>query len=144
MTEKRNAPKRGARSTKLAGDVGGQIKVLKVSNQYIAKLRREVRRAGLFLRDTTGRTQRETLLGVLQYLGRRGLNTLEGVGLGFYRIATRVQELQEAGYRIDSYRERVEGPDGLVHCQIARYVLLPGRRTDSADPQGSFDLGEQP
>lgn len=115
-----------------------QIKVLKCSNQYIAKLRREVRRAGLFLRDTTGRSQRETLLGVLQYLGGRGLNTLEGVGLGFYRIATRVQELQEAGYSIDSCPERVEGPDGLVHCRIARYVLC-GRRPDA---QGKLDLGE--
>jgi len=136
---KRNASgKGGARPTKLAGGVGGQIKVLKCSNQYIAKLRREVRRAGLFLRDTTGRSQRETLLGVLQYLGGRGLNTLEGVGLGFYRIATRVQELQEAGYQVESHPERVEGPDGLVHCRIARYVFS-GRQSD---PQGQLDLGE--
>jgi hypothetical protein len=138
-SRKRNASdKGGARPTKLAGGVGGQVKVLKCSNQYIAKLRREVRRAGLFLRDTTGRSQRETLLGVLQYLGGRGLNTLEGVGLGFYRIATRVQELQEAGYRVESHPERVEGPDGLVHCRIARYVFS-GRQPD---PQGQLDLGE--
>lgn len=79
-----------------------------------------MRRAGLFLRDTTGRSQRETLLGVLQYLGGHGLNTLEGVDLGFYRIATRVQELQEAGYSIDSCPERVEGPDGLVQLRPLR------------------------
>jgi hypothetical protein len=135
---KRNASgKGGARPTKLAGGVGGQIKVLKCSNQYIAKLRREVRRAGLFLRDTTGRTQRETLLSVLQYLGGRGLNTPEAVGLGFYRVATRVQELQEAGYLIASHPERIEGPDGLVHCRIARYVFN-GRQVDA---QGKLDLG---
>lgn len=137
-SRKRNASgKGGARPTKLAGGVGGQIKVLKCSNQYIAKLRREVRQAGLFLRDTTGRSQRETLLAILQFLGGRGLNTLEGVGLGFYRIATRVQELQEAGYLIISYPERVEGPDGLVHCRVARYSLI-GRQ---ADAQGNLDLG---
>lgn len=140
-SRKRNASgKGGARSTKLAGGVGGQIKVLNCSNQYIAKLRREVRRAGLFLRDTTGKSQRETLLGVLQYLGGRGLNTLEGVGLGFYRIATRVQELQEAGYAIVSIPERVEGPDGLIHCRIARYVLRAGSRQSGV--QGELDLGE--
>jgi hypothetical protein len=137
-SRKRNAPREGgARPTKLAGGVGGNIKVLKCSNQYISKLRREVRRAGLFLRDTTGRSQRETLLAILQYLGGRGLNTLEGVGLGFYRIATRVQELQEAGYLITSQPERVEGPDGLVHCRIARYAF-GGRQPDA---QGKLDLG---
>lgn len=138
MPRKQNASgKGGARPTKLAGGVGGNIKVLKCSNQYIAKLRREVRQAGLFLRDTTGRSQRETLLAILQFLGGRGLNTLEGVGLGFYRIATRVQELQEAGYLITSQPERVEGPDGLVHCRIARYAF-GGRQ---ADAQGKLDLG---
>lgn len=138
-SRKRNAPREeGARSTQLGGGMGGQSKVLKCSNQYIARLRREVRRAGLFLRDTTGRTQRETLLSVLQYLGRRGLNTPEAVGLGFYRVATRVQELQDAGYLIDSHPERIEGPDGLVHCRIARYVFSGCQ----SDVQGQLDLGE--
>jgi hypothetical protein len=138
-SRKRKAPLAGGvSSTQLAGGVGGQIKVLKCSNQYIAKLRREVHRAGLFLRDTTGRTQRETLLSVLQYLGGRGLNTPEAVGMGFYRVATRVQELQEAGYLIASYPERIEGPDGLVHCRIARYFF----RGLQADAQGKLDLGE--
>ncbi|NVD74536.1 hypothetical protein HUX88_29050 [Duganella sp. BJB1802] len=138
-SKKQNASdKGGARPTKLAGGVGGQIKVLKCSDQYISKLRREVRKAGLFLRDTTGRSQREALLNILQYLGGRGLNTPEAVGLGVYRVATRVHELQEAGYLITSHPERIEGPDGLVHCRIARYVFSGVK----ADAQGKLDLGE--
>lgn len=74
---------------------------------------------------------------MLQYLGGRGLNTWEGVGLGFYRIATRVQELQKAGYLITSHPEYVEGPDGLVHCRIARYIF--GKHQDDAQGKLDFD-----
>lgn len=117
-----------------------QKKHLFCGTEHISKLRRELESVGLGLLDTSGRTQCETLLRVLQYLGPRGINTPEGVGCGFYRIATRIQELEEQGWRIASNRERLIGADGLAHRGIARYVLL-GLRADFIDPQGSLDLG---
>lgn len=106
--------------------------------QHISRLRRELKSQGLNLRNVAGVTQRQTLLLILQYLGPRGLNTLEAVGLGFYRIATRIQELEEAdGWLIASQRERLIGADGLLHSGIARYVLI-GRRADYVVVQGSL------
>jgi hypothetical protein len=138
---KQNASgKGGAHITKLAGGVKAKKKVFFCGVKHISKLRRELQAAGLGLRDTSGRTQCETLLRVLQYLGPRGINTPEGVGCGFYRIATRIQELESSGWMIASYRERMTGADGLQHDGIARYSLL-GRRADVADPQGALDLG---
>ena len=117
-----------------------QKKPLSCGNNHISKLRRELQSAGLALRDTSGSSQCETLMRVLQYLGPRGINTPEGVGCGFYRIATRIQELEAAGWLIASNRERLVGADGLVHSGIARYCML-GRRSDFIDAQGSLDLG---
>ena len=130
----------GAKFTKLAGGVNGQRKVLKCSTHHISRLRRELQIQGLTLRDTSGKTQCDTLLRVLQYVGDRGINTLEGMGLGFYRIATRIQELEALGWMIDSQRERVVGADGLSHVGVARYVLR-GLLVTRIDPQGSLDLG---
>ncbi|MBV8635978.1 MAG: hypothetical protein JO002_15890 [Burkholderiaceae bacterium] len=107
---------------------------------HISKLRDELQRAGLELCETSGRTQCETLLCVLQYLGSRGINTLEGVGCGYYRIATRIQELEESGWLIMSSREKVVGADGLTHNGIARYSLLG--RIGGVALQGSLDFGE--
>lgn len=111
-----------------------QSKVFRCGVQHISKLRRELEANGLALRDTSGASQCSTLLRVLQYLGERGINTPEGVGCGFYRIATRVQELEAAGWLIASHRESIVGADGLSHIGIARYVLL-GRRRESLPPQ---------
>lgn len=131
----------GADFTKLIGGVRGKTKkIFRCGVQHTSKLRKELQANGLALGDTSGRTQFVTLLRVLQYLGDRGINTPEGVACGFYRIATRVQELEEAGWRIASIRERIVGADGLEHSGVARYVLI-GRRTDFIDPQGSLDLG---
>lgn len=140
-TKQNAANKGGAKSPKLAGRRDKkQNKVFYCGVQHISKIRRELQGKGLYLRDTSGRTQCETLLRVLQYLGQRGINTPEGVGCGFYRIATRIQELEAAGWLITSYRERMVGADGLEHVGIARYVLR-GRRADLIDPQGYLDLG---
>jgi len=117
-----------------------QKKHLFCGTVHISRLRRKLESAGLGLRDTSGRTQCETLLRVLQYLGPCGINTPEGVGLGFARIATRVFDLEIKGWRIDTLREDVITVDGLKHKGIARYVLI-GRRSDFIDPQGSLDLG---
>ncbi|MCE3606925.1 helix-turn-helix domain-containing protein [Massilia sp. P8910] len=139
--QKKNASRGGDEITQLAGGVKAKKKDFFCGVKHISKLRRELHGAGLALRDTSGRTQCETLLRVLQYLGPRGINTPEGVGCGFYRIATRVQELEERGWLIASYRERIVGADGLAHRGIARYTLL-GRAVDRAPaPQGVLDLG---
>lgn len=133
----------GAEVTELAGGVTEQNKAFRCGVQHISKLRRELERKGLALRDTSGRTQCETLLRVLQYLGDRGMNTPEGVGCGFYRIATRVQELEAKGWIIASRRESIIGADGLVHVGIARYVLI-GREDELAAKQGELALEVQP
>lgn len=139
--KKQNAsPEEGAQLTKLAGSVKAKRKVFLCGVQHISKLRREVQRQGLELRNTTGKTQCETLLRVLEYLSERGLNTPEGVGIGYYRIATRIQELEAEGWHVASQRESLIGADGLYHIGISRYVLI-GRRADFIDPQGCLDLG---
>jgi hypothetical protein len=140
-SRKRNAPGRGRASlSKLAGGGSGQNKILRCGVKHISILRRRIHAAGLSLSSTRTESQLNTLLKVLQHLGEDGLNTPEGVGIGFARIATRVFDLELRGWRIDSLREDVITADGLKHKGIARYVLR-GRRTDFIDPQGSLDLG---
>ena len=114
--------------------------VLLCGVRHLAALRRELAGQGLALRNTRGVTQLQTLVKVLEYLGQRGINTPEGTGLGFYRLATRIGELEEAGYVIASRREAVIGADGLYHVGIARYIML-GRREDGASPQLALNWG---
>lgn len=130
----------GAKFTKVAARVNGQNKVFRCGVNHISKLRREIQAQGLALRNTSGQTQCETLLRTLQYLGDRGLNTPEAVGIGFYRVATRVQELEADGWIIASERESLVGADGMFHAGIARYELI-GRQSCFIDPQGHLDLG---
>ena len=140
---KQNASERGGvQVTELAGGVTVFPKdAFDCSDEHITKLRNEIAAEGLALRDTSGQTQCDTLLRVLQHRGPKGINTPEGVGLGYLRIATRVQELEERGWLIASYRERIIGADGLTHSGIARYCLL-GRAADRASPaQSTLDLG---
>jgi hypothetical protein len=140
--------KRNKKASGQAGfnGVGGEVKatkknkILRCSVHHTSKLRQELQAAGLGLQDTSGPTQCQTLLRVLEYLGTRGINTPEGVACGFYRIATRVQELEEEGWIIDSRRERLLGADGLVHIGVARYVLL-GRRAGFEDRQADLWTG---
>ena len=133
--------KAGIPLSKLAGTGSGQIKVVNCSNSHITRLRKQLRASGLMLSTTKTETQLETLLKILQHRGEAGINTPEGVGIGFARIATRVFDLEMSGWRIDTLREDVITADGLKHCGIARYVLR-GRRTEFVDPQGSLDLGD--
>lgn len=140
-SRKRNAPDRGRASlSKLAGDGSGQNKILRCGVKHISILRRRLHAAGLGLSSTRTDSQLNILLKILQHLGEAGLNTPEGVGIGFARIATRVFDLEQRGWRIDTLREDVVTADGLKHFGIARYVWR-GRRTDFVDPQGSLDLG---
>lgn len=132
----------GVQVTELAGGVTVFPKdTFDCSNEHITKLRNEIAAAGLALRDTSGQTQCDTLLRVLQHRGGKGINTPEGVGLGYLRIATRIQELEERGWRIASYRERILGADGLPHNGIARYCLLGRVVAPPAPAQAAFDLG---
>lgn len=140
-SRKRNAPNMGgARPTKLAGGVGGNSRVVKCSNAHITRLRRQLQSAGLLLTSTKTDSQIDALLKILLYLGDRGINTPEATGCGFARAATRVFDLEQRGWRIDTLREDVITADGLKHKNIARYVLR-GRMVDTPDPQGSLDLG---
>lgn len=88
-----------------------------------ANIRRELQRAGLGLRNAHGVTQRAMLLRVLQYMGARGINTSEAEGCGYHRVATRIQELETEGWKIESRCEAIIGADGLTHVGIVRYVL---------------------
>jgi len=111
---------------------------LRCDDRHIHALRRELRLAGLSLRDTASKTQCQMLVRILTYLGNRGLNTLEAVGLGFYRVATRVQELEAAGYTVATAREAVIGSEGLLHAGVVRYSL----DARSVPMQLSLDLGD--
>jgi hypothetical protein len=122
---------------KLAGGGMAKKKVLRYSNHSINKVAREIRAAGLELRNASGTTQLATLLKVLQLRGRKGLSTPEGTALGYLRLATRIIELRET-WEILTLPENVIGTDGLYHKGVARYVFV-GRRKDTGSPQ--LDLG---
>lgn len=140
MTSKKRkaSGKGGSRPTKLAGGVG-QIQILKCTNAHITRLRRQLQSAGLLLSSTRTDTQIDVLLKILLHLGDRGINTPEATGCGFARAATRVWDLEQRGWRIDTLREDVITADGLKHKGIARYILR-GRQSDAPDPQGRLDL----
>lgn len=137
---KPNSTAKGMPASERSGKVKSNTKVFVCGVKHIGKLRRELQRRGLALSNTSSRTQREMLLRVLQYLGDRGINTPEGVGAGFYRIATRVQELEEEGWLIASRRESLIGADGMLHTGIARYVLI-GKNECGLPAQMGLDLG---
>lgn len=137
----KNAPHEGRASlSKLAGGGSAKRNLFRCGLKHTSKLHKEVKLANLGLRNARGATQLATLLALLKHLGPRGLNTKEGEALGYYRIATRVQELEEDGWHIASLRESILGADGLPHHGIARYVLL-GRVEGFRAPQLTLDLG---
>ncbi|MBC3832255.1 hypothetical protein H8K33_12085 [Undibacterium amnicola] len=139
--KKQNASgKGGVRITKLAGNVKLQGNILRCDTKHISKLRKELAKEGLALLNASGEAQVRTLPKVLRYLGNRGINTKEAEGCGYYRIATRIQELEARNYVIASKRETIIGADGLVHPRIARYVLLS--ENTEPNPQGELDLGD--
>jgi hypothetical protein len=141
---KRNASgKGGDRTTKLAGEVGVLRKAVRCGTKDITRLRHRLHTAGLLLGSTRTDTQIETLLKTLVHLGETGINTPQAVGVGYARVATRVFDLEQQGWRIDTVREDVITADGLKHKGIARYILR-GRRDDLPNPQGSLDLGDAP
>lgn len=114
--------------------------VFACDDRHIRALRRELRNAGLSLHDTTSKTQNQMLVRILKYLGNRGLGTLEAMGIGIYRVATRVQELEAAGFVFAAIRESVRGSEGLLHTGMVRYIFLDKR---SETRQLSLDLGDE-
>lgn len=141
MTElrKEKATGQGGSSNVAGGQAGAttQKKTRYCSDDHISKVVKEIRAAGLQLRSTATDTQQSTLPKVLELRGARGLNTYEGVALGYLRIATRIKELKET-YDIGTIREDVVGPDGLRHIGVARYYLI-GKKVPVAPAQ--TDLG---
>lgn len=113
-------------------------KKLSCGEHDIKTLVRLVHAAGLQLRSTATDTQQATLPKVLEFLGSRGLNTYEGVALGYLRLATRIKELKEI-YDIGTIREDVVGPDGLWHIGVARYYLI-GKKVPAAPVQPELGL----
>jgi hypothetical protein len=108
-----------------------QRKKLSCGDHDIKIFVEEIRAVGLQLRSSAANTQMATLPKVLEYLGTRGLNTYEGVALGYLRIATRIKELKET-YDIGTIREDVIGPDGLWHKGVARYYMIGKKKQPTA------------
>ena len=140
--KKQNAPGEGraSLSKRAAGESVIPKDAFLCDEKHISNLRTELAASGLRLKDASGQTQCDTLLRVLKYLGPRGINTPEGVGQGYLRLATRIHEIEERGWVISSLRERIIGSDGLAHNGIARYCLI-GRAADLKPAQSSLDLG---
>ena len=128
----------GASIAELGGGDKGKSKTLYCGLDHINKKLEEIRIAGLRLRSTSGDTQLATLPKVLAYFGPVGANTYELTAMGYCRAATRIKELKEI-YVIDSVREKVIGPDGMFHINVARYILR-GKRNDMQPVQEPLDL----
>ena len=141
MAQKKQSPrKEGSDVTKLGGGVTQRSNFLHCSHQHIKNILNELSLAGLALGGVNTLTQRVVLLKTLQYLGPRGLNTYEGTAAGYARLATRIQELEEE-WEIESQRETVIGPEGLIHPGVARYVLI-GNHKYMQHPQLHLALEE--
>jgi hypothetical protein len=136
-------PENGAEKfTKLASRVNRKkpyLEPLHCGTEHTNKYRDNVHVAGFGLKNASGTNQRTMLLLWLRHVGSSGINTLEGEACGYLRIATRIQELKERGWKISSQRENVIGADGLFHKRIARYIL-DGRTADFLPVQLDLDF----
>ena len=110
--------------------------VRRIGKAQCDAIRAEIDAAGLALNSSRGADQLATLPKVLSYLGARGLGTVEAEALGYRRIATRVQDLEERGYTIHSARETVITDDELEHPGMARYTLLNEPTTEGGARHG--------
>lgn len=127
---KGNAPGKGGAHPGQPGEPTPAQKIVDCGAESITSVCEELRAAGVGLRASDGRSQLETLVRALKYLGNRGLGTYEGTAAGYCRLATRIFDLKDK-WDIHTLREEVIGPDGLRHKGVARYVLL-GRRKGGA------------
>lgn len=122
------------------GGVHSQNKTVYCDLKYLTKFCDEVRSVGLQLQSTTTSSQCATLLKLLQYLGPRGVGTLEAHAAGYARLAARILDLQET-WEIAAFRENVVDANGHYHQSMARYILI-GRKADRTAPQFRLELDE--
>ncbi len=138
-TKKQNAPgKECVPITERAGRVIKDGKVLCDVN-HINSLTRELQVVGLWLRDASGASQCATLLLLLEYLGPRGLSTPEGHAIGYLRMASRCNDLRNAGHNVFAVRETVIGLDNIEHHGVCRYFLLAAAEDKGAVQPSLFD-----
>ena len=100
------------------------LPIVRIGKKRCDEIRAEVAAAGLSLDSAKGDAQLIMLPRVMRYFGARGLATVEAEALGYRRIATRIQDLEAAGYKFYPAKEHVITDDQLLHPRMARYVLL--------------------
>lgn len=119
--------------------------IVRIGKAACDAIRAEIALAGLRLDSALGDSQLAMLPRVLRYLGARGLGTVEAEALGYRRIATRIQDLEDRGYVIAVPREHVVTDDQLLHPRMARYKLMSSPPGDplglASDPAGGPLLG---
>jgi hypothetical protein len=80
---------------------------------------------GIEVDTTESEAQLIRLGAILRAQGNCGLGSLEGRAAGgFVQLPTRVFELKERGWEINSVREGAWGGDGLWHMGTVRYFLV--------------------
>ncbi|KFX63831.1 hypothetical protein KBK24_0119195 [Burkholderia sp. K24] len=80
---------------------------------------------GIEVDTTESEAQLIRLGAILRAQGPSGLGSIEGRAAGgFVQLPTRVFELRERGWEINSIREGAWGGDGLWHVGTVRYFLM--------------------
>ena len=80
---------------------------------------------GIEVDTTESEAQLIRLGAILRAQGASGLGSIEGRAAGgFVQLPTRVFELRERGWEINSIREGAWGGDGLWHIGTVRYHLI--------------------
>ena len=83
------------------------------------------KRLGIEVDTTESEAQLIRLGAILRAQGASGLGSIEGRAAGgFVQLPTRVFELRERGWEINSIREGAWGGDGLWHIGTVRYHLI--------------------
>lgn len=114
--------------------------IVRIGKKRCDAIRAEIAAAGLTLDSAQGDCQLNTLPKVMRYFGARGLATVEAEALGYRRIATRIQDLEAAGFQFHVAREHVITDDQLLHQRMARYHLLHDPVGESANSAPGAEL----
>ncbi|MBN3788306.1 helix-turn-helix domain-containing protein [Burkholderia sp. Ac-20353] len=92
---------------------------------HFKALRCHWKQLGIEVDTTESEAQLIRLGAILRAHGSRGLGSLEGRAAGgFVQLPTRIFELKERGWKIESVREGAWGGDGLWHVGTVRYFLI--------------------
>ena len=96
----------------------------KIENHF-KTLRRYWKNLGIEVDTSESEAQLIRLASILRAQGNCGLGSLEGRAAGgFVQLPTRVFDLKERGWEINSVREGAWGGDGLWHVGTVRYFLV--------------------